>query len=185
MSPNLSPSPSTSGPFTQFPGTGLAPPTRHITGYNSAGQSVFIRSDQGSHHAVLVDGAAAQNIVYSTQSNPVELGFDEGVGTGGKKNDVEMAEEFVPGLHIPHGTIVRQIDFAPGAVSVMHRSLCLAYGTVCEGEFEMALDGGETKVLRPGDVVVNRAGMHQWRNVTAGGTKAGRMLFVILDVGGV
>ena len=49
----------------------------------------------------------------------------------------------------------------------------------------MALDGGDTRLLRPGDVVVNRAGMHQWRNVSGGGTRAGRMLFVIVDVGEV
>lgn len=72
------------------------------------------------------------------------------------------------------------IDFAPAACSNMHRAVCLGFGTVCEGEFELSLDSGEKRVLRPGDVSVNRGGMHMWRNLSP--DKAGRMLFVLLDV---
>lgn len=72
------------------------------------------------------------------------------------------------------------IDFTPGAASDMHRALTLGIGTVCEGEIELSLGGGEKRVLRPGDVSVNRGAMHKWRNVS--NDKPARMLFIMLDI---
>lgn len=72
------------------------------------------------------------------------------------------------------------IDFAPGTSSAMHRALTLGIGTVCEGEIELSLGGGETRVLRPGDVSVNRGAQHRWRNMSD--EKPARMLFIMLDV---
>lgn len=72
------------------------------------------------------------------------------------------------------------IDFAPGTESNMHRALCVGIGTVCEGEVELSLDSGEKRILRPGDVSINRGAMHRWRNTS--GEKPARMLYVLLDV---
>ena len=72
------------------------------------------------------------------------------------------------------------IDFTPGAASGMHRALTLGIATVCEGEIELSLGGGEARILRPGDVSINRGAMHRWRNTSD--TKPARMLFVMLDV---
>lgn len=72
------------------------------------------------------------------------------------------------------------IDFAPGAASNMHRALTLGIGTVCEGEVELSLGSGEKRVMRPGDVSINRGAMHQWRNTS--NEKPARMLFTMLDV---
>jgi len=75
--------------------------------------------------------------------------------------------------------MVRMIDFAPGVESNMHRAICLGYGTVCEGEVEFSLDSGEARIMRPGDVSVNRGAMHKWRNVSK--DKPARMLWVLID----
>ena len=48
-----------------------------------------------------------------------------------------------------------------------------------QGEFELTLDSGESRIMHPGDVSVNRGAMHKWRNLDA--EKSGRMLFVLLD----
>lgn len=71
------------------------------------------------------------------------------------------------------------IDFAPGVESPMHRAMSLDYGTVIEGEFEVELDSGEKRIMRRGDVLVQRATAHRWRNLSP--DKPGRMLFVLLD----
>lgn len=118
----------------------------------------------------MLGGAAAQSIFYSSDSNPIEL-------TG----DVDL--EFIkkqPSLHIPNGCVVRMIDFAPGTESSLHRALTLGIGTVCEGEIELWLGGEETRILRPGDVSINRGAMHRWRNTSK--EKPARMLFIMLDV---
>lgn len=163
---------STSGPITSFPAQGLRNPSRFVTGHNAAGESVFVRSDHGEHHAVMLDGAGAQNILYSCASNPVQVNEDA---------DLAYAAAHQPPLHVPRGAVVRMIDFAPGSESNMHRAVCLGIGTVCEGEVELSLGGsGESRVMRPGDVSINRGAMHRWRNVSA--DKPARMLYVLLDV---
>lgn len=53
------------------------------------------------------------------------------------------------------------IDFAPGVESPMHRAMSLDYGTVIQGEFEVELDSGEKRTMRPGDVLVQRATAHK------------------------
>ena len=60
----------------------------------------------------------------------------------------------------------------------MHRTQSLDYGVVLEGEVEMILDGGETRLLRRGDVAVQRGTNHAWRNTSE--TEWARMLFVLL-----
>ena len=72
------------------------------------------------------------------------------------------------------------IDFAPGCKSNMHRALCMGIGTVCEGEVELTLGSGEKRILKPGDVSINRGAMHQWRNVSE--DKPARMLYTLLDI---
>ena len=81
---------------------------------------------------------------------------------------------------MPNGAVVRMIDFSPGSESNMHRAVCCGVGTVCEGEFELSLDSGEARIMRPGDVSINRGAMHKWRNVSP--DKPGRMLYFLLDV---
>lgn len=71
------------------------------------------------------------------------------------------------------------IDFAPGVESPLHRAMSLDYGTVIEGEFEVELDSGEKRIMRRGDVLVQRATVHRWRNLSP--DQPGRMLFVLLD----
>lgn len=73
------------------------------------------------------------------------------------------------------------VDFAPGVASPLHRALSLDYGLVIEGEFELTLDSGETRIMRQGDFSVNRCGAHAWRNITGGGTLPGRMVYILLD----
>lgn len=64
---------STSGPITEFPAPGLRDPFRYITGHDAEGNAVFVQTDNGDHRAVMLGGAAAQNILYSAGSNPIEL----------------------------------------------------------------------------------------------------------------
>ncbi|KAF4953192.1 hypothetical protein FGADI_6167 [Fusarium gaditjirri] len=163
----------TSNRCTEFPAPGLRNPFRYVTGHDINGESTFLLTDHGDHHAVMLDGAGAQSIMYSSNSNPVEL-------TGNV--DLEFARMNRPSLHIPKGCVVRMVDFAPGGESNMHRALSLGIGTVCEGEVELSLsdDGKVNRVLRPGDVIVNRCAMHRWRNTS--NEKSARMLFVMLDV---
>jgi len=61
----------------------------------------------------------------------------------------------------------------------MHRTQSLDYGVVVAGEVELILDGGETRLMKVGDVVVQRATMHAWRNPSE--TEWARMMFVLIE----
>lgn len=66
---------------------------------------------------------------------------------------------------------------APGSTSPMHRTVSLDYGVVLIGDIELVLDSGESIHMKVGDVAVQRATMHAWRN-TSKDTWA-RMLYVL------
>jgi uncharacterized cupin superfamily protein len=83
------------------------------------------------------------------------------------------------GLVTKGGTVLRYVDFAPGYECMMHRTQSLDYGIVLEGEIVSVLDSGEETVMRRGDVMVQRATMHSWRNDSK--TEWARMIFCLQD----
>lgn len=48
---------------------------------------------------------------------------------------------------------------------------------IIDGEVKLELDSGETKILKKGDVVVQRATSHAWHNVSE--SETARMVFFI------
>ncbi|PYI26711.1 cupin domain protein [Aspergillus indologenus CBS 114.80] len=107
------------------------------------------------------DSAAAQfSLAYTTDTFPVDL-TDE--------RDIPAYSHYLthpPGITISTGTVCRIVDMPPHALSPMHRTVSLDYGVVLEGEVELVLDSGETRLLKRGDVAVQRGTNHAWRNVT-------------------
>lgn len=63
----------------------------------------------------------------------------------------------------------------------MHRAISIDYGIVVDGVFELILDSGEKRVMRQGDVSIQRATAHKWKNITGNGTMPGRMMWILLD----
>jgi quercetin dioxygenase-like cupin family protein len=59
----------------------------------------------------------------------------------------------------------------------MHRTVSLDYGVVLIGEMELVLDSGETRVMKVGDVAVQRGTNHAWRNTSK--TEWARMMYVL------
>jgi len=102
-----------------------------------------------------------------------------------KNTDLEHHNKITAGAFpVAGGSICVIVDFAPnpeGEVGPMHRTISLDYCIVLEGELELSLFGGEGKevekrVVNKGDIVVQRACMHAWRNLSR--TKSGRMVCV-------
>ncbi|KAI1356625.1 hypothetical protein F5Y01DRAFT_301466 [Xylaria sp. FL0043] len=160
------------GYVSSFPAPGLRRTVRHVTGHNAEGKGIFLSTDDGDHHRIIGDKQAIGNILYSTNETPADLNGDV---------DLKYAKENEPGLHVHNGSVCRMIDFGPNVLSPMHRAVSLDYGVVLEGEFKLILDSGEERIMRQGDVSVNRSSAHQWHNITGNGTMPGRMLFILLD----
>lgn len=83
----------------------------------------------------------------------------------------------------PDQTYCRMVDMPPGAEAPMHRTITLDYGVVIDGVIEWELDSGETRILKKGDVSVQRGTAHAWRNITPPEQNHGwaRMFFVALS----
>lgn len=86
-------------------------------------------------------------------------------------------------LSEPSGVTCRIVDFpsvpvdAPPGVNFMHRTISLDFGVVLSGKIWCILDSGEEKEVGPGEVVVQRGTMHQWKNTSGENC---RMLFVLV-----
>ena len=83
------------------------------------------------------------------------------------------------GITIENGTVCRFVNFAPGHPPLMHRTQSLDYGIVLDGTVLMQLDDGSETLLRKGDIAVQRATMHAWKNPSK--TEWTRMVFVLQD----
>ena len=74
------------------------------------------------------------------------------------------------------------IDFGPNELSPMHRAVSIDYGVVLEGEFELILESGQKRIMRQGDVSIQRATAHQWKNITGAGNLPGRMMWFLVGI---
>ncbi|KAJ5143440.1 uncharacterized protein N7515_002227 [Penicillium bovifimosum] len=146
--------------------------TRHITGHNDSGRAVIHSSTPGQWDA-LEEAGMAFNVVYTSQF-PADLNNDADIET-----HETLKQSGKLGLVNPGGTVCRIVDFAPNNQAVMHRTQSLDYGVVLEGQVEMILEDSEPVIMQRGDVAVQRATMHGWRNPSE--TEWARCLFVLQD----
>ena len=84
---------------------------------------------------------------YATQHFPVYIGNERYIG---KYNEFAKTPM---GIIVPDGTTARVVDFPPNYTSAMHRMISVNYNFVIEGEIEIILDSGETRLMKQGDVL--------------------------------
>lgn len=138
----------------------LRPLNRFITTHNQQGKAIFSNALPEEMPVREVADGAHFSLAYTSSSFPAQLSNDA---------DIPQYEHYLnnpPGIVISSGSVCRIVDMAPSALSPMHRTVSLDYGVVLEGEVELVLDSGETRLLKKGDVAVQRGTNHAWRNVT-------------------
>jgi quercetin dioxygenase-like cupin family protein len=141
-------------------------PRRVVTGHDERGVSVFASDGPVPVVRTAPDGAWFYE-VWGTDAMPAPIGPDEPDPTVGALS--------VPPA--PNGTKIRINEFPPGVVSPMHRTQSVDYGIVLSGEMVLVLDDSE-RVLRAGDVVVQRGTDHRWENRS---DQTARMAFILVD----
>lgn len=146
---------------------------RYITTHAKDGKAVF--SDKFNEESEMKpnsDGIAFA-LSYTTKGFPVSMDNDE---------DFKTYDQYLndaPGLVVSGGTVLRHVDIPPNTKCAMHRTVSLDYGCVLEGEVECLLDSGEKRLMKRGDVCIQRGTMHQWINHSE--TEWTRMLFVLQE----
>ena len=141
-------------------------PRRVVTGHDERGVSVFASDGPVPVVRTAPDGALLYE-VWGTDAMPQPIGPDAPDPTVGALS--------VPPT--PNGTKIRINEFPPGVVSPMHRTQSVDYGIVLSGEMVLVLDDSE-RVLRAGDVVVQRGTDHRWENRSEA---TARMAFILVD----
>ncbi|EXJ68197.1 uncharacterized protein A1O5_08812 [Cladophialophora psammophila CBS 110553] len=158
---------------TQIPNN-LPGLTTHITGHDGNTGKAIVQDSRPGNWTVFDDKLMAFNVIYTTSEFPADLNNDHDL-----KTHDEVLSNGKLGLVSPNGTVCRVVDFAPGYECIMHRTQSLDYGIVLEGTIEMILDSGDRKLMQRGDVAVQRATMHAWKNTSE--TEWARMIFVLQD----
>ncbi|PHH91189.1 hypothetical protein CDD83_1375 [Cordyceps sp. RAO-2017] len=147
--------------------------TRHATSHDDKGEAIIYSQTPGVWSSVGEDSIGF-NVAYTTSKFPAELSDEADID----EHDELLATEKL-GLVSAGGSVCRVVDFEPANDPVMHRTQSLDYGIVLDGEIELVLDSGDVRLLRKGDIALQRATMHAWRNPSA--TEWARMVFVLLD----
>ena len=173
----------------------LSPIRRLITGENEQGRAVFI--EDGPSPAVKVvperPGYRVTNI-WRTHATPSGIYASDSIS---HQNGVLPPE---------HGTVIRVIDYPPepkdpkeiaamqaatfaslypdadhtlkdGDHPGMHKTDTIDYAIMLEGEITAILEG-EEKVIRAGDILIQRGTNHAWANRS---DKPARIAFVLID----
>ncbi|PIG84797.1 cupin domain protein [Aspergillus arachidicola] len=152
---------------------GLRPIKRVITDHDDQGATGFQdRIPEPLEWQQLANGARF-SLAYGTNEVPVNLSDAKDLDVYGS-----LLKD-LPGVTIPGGTVLRVVDMNPGSISPMHRTVSLDYGVVLEGEVELVLDSGATRLLKRGDIAVQRGTNHAWRNASE--TNWARMLYVLQE----
>lgn len=152
---------------------GLPGVNRFVTDHDIHGKAVFSKEViEPLNWQELPDGAQFC-LGYATNKFPVDL------TAGADLSTYQHYQQNLPGITIPGGTVLRLVDMLPGALSPMHRTVSLDYGVVLEGEVELILDSGETRLMKRGDVAIQRGTNHAWKNASQ--SKHARMLYVLQE----
>jgi len=161
------------------------PVRRIVTGHNEAGESIFT-CDGDTPNVLAEPGKPVAQVVWAT-----------GAGRAVGLDPAPAGHKF--GFHSDKGSLLRIVDFPPDELYDQeklvefldiegvrdqnkprhfwfHKTESLDYAVVLEGEIVAMMDHGET-VMRPGDVLIQRATNHSWSNRSAQNC---RMLFVLI-----
>ncbi|KFA69907.1 hypothetical protein S40285_07445 [Stachybotrys chlorohalonatus IBT 40285] len=92
-----------------------------------------------------------------------------------------------PPYHFPSAgsTVITHMEFGPNPEQedgFWHRTQTVDYIVMLEGELELSLDGGEKKTMKKGDIVIQRAAMHKWKNPSK--TESAKFVGVLLGAEG-
>lgn len=162
------------------------PVRRIVTGENAQGKSIILMDGPTPNHTTDPGSPPAQ-VLWATGEasapglDPAPAGHTFGFhSTGGS---VMRIVDFPPDGQYDKGELARFLDDngvrdeGEARHFWFHKTPTLDYAIVLEGEIVALLDEGET-VMRPGDVLIQRATNHSWSNRS---DKPCRMLFVLLD----
>jgi quercetin dioxygenase-like cupin family protein len=145
--------------------------SRLITTHNANGLAIFNTDISQYVSAQNIPTGDEMSLAYATDQLPIN-----------PAKDLETYHYYMangPGFTIRGGTVLCQIDMAPGSNAPFHRTQSLDYCIVIEGTVQLVLDSDQVRTLQRGDMAIQRGTKHSWRN--ASNTEWARIVFVLQD----
>ncbi|PKQ44557.1 cupin domain-containing protein [Confluentibacter flavum] len=139
---------------------------RVVTGHTREGTAIFT-SDLELETKIIPTGDAAMSLIWSTENVPANL------------NDEADGSFKQAGTTLHGGSVIRVVDMLPGNSSPFHRTSSIDYGIVLSGQVELELDNNETRILKAGDIIIQRGTIHLWRNLSQ--DEICRIVFVLIE----
>src|SRR5258707_2211089 len=131
---------------------------RVVTGYNADGIAV-VKTDELLTGVARFGGIAGVEL-WSTDQMPV----DNSPAADGAQR-AGFVKHILPNyVGTGGGTTVRINEILPGNERFTHRTETVDYCVQVSGELDCELESGEVVHLKPGDVFINRGGLHTWVN---------------------
>jgi len=126
---------------------------RIVTGHDESAKSVVLYDDTKGNREQFPNGSTVQTLWF-TDNVPADCSAGTNADPTGNKT-FRVCNE---------GSVCMVYSGAPGTSAPMHRTQSLDYGVVLEGEIELELDNGHKRLLKAGDVIVQRETTHAWHN---------------------
>ena len=166
---------------------------RIVTGNDSAGRSYFVEDRVAPHRYQSPHSPNVAQVMWATDTVPAVVNGE----------DPATGDRFFTAAPPSNGTILRIVDFPPDTEYdtdamraflttivpdgehhttahrhfFFHTTHTLDYAIVLDGEIWAMMDEGET-LMKPGDVLIQRATSHSWSNRS---TRDCKMAFVLID----
>jgi mannose-6-phosphate isomerase-like protein (cupin superfamily) len=124
---------------------------RVITGHDQNGKAIVMIDDNPPRVNNPREGIQGA-LIWTTDSLPAKVDGTE------DKGDVDI------GTTLKNGSVFRIAKYDPGVAPRVHRTQSIDYAVVISGEIDMELEDGVEVHLKSGDVLVQRATVHNWIN---------------------
>lgn len=139
----------------------LPNPQRYITANDDKGDSFFSQAEVPSLSVASDLGGSLQRLAYTTDRPKIDMTGDTDI------KQYQEALQTLPGLVRPGGgTNVWVIDMPPGSKSPVHRTVSLDIVIHVHGEVKLTMSNGDARLLKPGDITVQRSTLHEWSNTS-------------------
>ncbi|KAK3700321.1 hypothetical protein LTR37_016025 [Vermiconidia calcicola] len=135
--------------------------SHYITTHNANGEAIFT-SKIPTEHVDIPTPIGSMNILSTTYNTPLNVSNEADVDQYAKDRTEGLGNRICP----DNGTATAFLNIKPNASSPLHRTMTHDVVVVIKGELELHLDSGEKIIMKAGDSVVQRAGMHRWVNIT-------------------
>lgn len=159
-----------------------------MTGHDESGRSIFVSDGTAPRHKDFQDlpghGVAQVWCTDARQRGNDDPTLLQGSLIPGPGATSLLVVSFPPDAVMaaptdPERALGELVDALPGLFECfepdqpgMHRTPTIDYGILLEGELWLELDDGQGKLLRAGDVIIQNATRHAWRNRSQSVAKA-------------